>query len=821
VSTDTALTIPATLAARLAPNHIADLRRSGLSFEQIEKCYFVTIKDSKKVCQILRWKGTNSLGSCLGIPYRRPDGSLVRSNEFARLRPDNPRTNAGRCIKYESPKGSTVRLYFPPATCDVLRDSSIPLLITEGEKKSAKADQEGFACLGLGGVEAWSRKREKGSDGRKLGKRELIADFDAVILEGRQVYIVFDSDIVDKVAVQLAEWNLSQALIQRGAIVKVIRLPHGRSDAESNPTKVGLDDFLVAHTADELRMLLGTARPPQDPAERSGKSLIVVTTDEADINDLAIRALSKDESMYQRAGKLVHVVHELNNDSAPRISVMAAPTLRERLTVFAEFVTESDEGELRSIHPPKWCYEAIAARGRWPGIRTLDGVVTAPVMRPDGSVLSRAGYDSQTRLFFEPQGVVFPIADSPNHDDAIKSATSLLEIVKDFPFAKAEHEAVFLAFLLTPLARFAFKGPAPLFLIDANIRGSGKSLLADIVALIVTGREMSRMSNPNDDDEARKRITALAVSGDTLCLIDNIVGGLGCASLDAALTGTAWKDRILGRSEMVEMPLFVTWSATGNNVALQADTSRRVAHIRLDSGLENPEQRDGFEHPNLREYVRQNRPKLLADALTILTAYCIAGRPIRKLPPWGSYEGWSDFIRQALVWCGQPDPGATRTELVHQSDREVIALRELLGGWDELDSSGGGLTTGEVLDRINKHPMRFELVRNAIAELCPAPAGKLPSIRSLGSKLSHIRGRVVGGKHLDRRTNRENKAVWLVCRATAGSAGSDGSGVTNSHTMTDDPYESPPLAWNPAETHPSEPAQPAFAFGSGDEVETF
>src|SRR5207247_888179 len=99
---------------------------------------------------------------------------------------------------YESPKGSTPRLYFPPRTCRLLSDVSEPLLVTEGEKKSAKADQEGFVCIGLGGVDAWSKKRETGPNGTKIGTRQLISDFDAVALTGRKVFIVLDSDLAEK-----------------------------------------------------------------------------------------------------------------------------------------------------------------------------------------------------------------------------------------------------------------------------------------------------------------------------------------------------------------------------------------------------------------------------------------------------------------------------------------------------------------------------------------------------------------------------------------------------------------------------------------------
>jgi hypothetical protein len=289
------------------------------------------------------------------------------------------------------------------------------------------------------------------------------------------------------------------------------------------------------------------------------------------------------------------------------------------------------------------------------------------------------------------------------------------------------------------------------------------------------------MSCPKEDDEMRKRITAIALGGDQIVLIDNIARELGSASLDAALTGTIWKDRILGRSEIVEMPLVTTWAATGNNVVLLADTSRRVCHIRLESNLENPEERDDFKHANLLGWVRDQRPRLLSGALTVLCAYCRAGRQNQSLKPWGSFEEWSDLVRQALVWIGMPDPGETREELARSSDREAAALRAVIQGWPDIDPDKTGLSAAKLLERLDKSPEEYEFLRCAILDLCPAPAGKLPSPRSLGNKLRHVRGRVVGGKAIDSR-DQHGTAVWFVANvmqtktdARPGS-GSGGSG---------------------------------------------
>ena len=213
-----------------------------------------------------------------------------------------------------------------------------------------------------------------------------------------------------------------------------------------------------------------------------------------------------------------------------------------------------------------------------------------------------------------------PICERPSLDDAIAARDALLEAVEDFPFERQVHKAAWLAALLTPLARFAFTGPSPLFLVDANVRAAGKGLSLDTISRIVTGERFTIATYTNDEDELRKRITSLVLAGDRLVLFDNLTGSFGNAVLDAALTGTAWKDRALGVNRMAEGPLYMTWYATGNNVAIAVETARRVCHVRLESLEEHPEKRQDFQHPNLLAWVGDNRSRLLAAALTILRA---------------------------------------------------------------------------------------------------------------------------------------------------------------------------------------------------------
>ncbi len=707
-----------------------------------------------------------------------------------------------KALKGMFAKGKKAGLFFPHEGCEVrLPKAGETWYVVEGVKDAAALDALGFLACGLNTC-------------RMAAKfARLFATVEVVLVPDR-----------DRAGEEGAEYS-ARVLRGKATTVRIAVLPVEFKESEGEDVrdvlrKPGGKELLLQAIADAQMW------EPQPAAD--GQDLrpeIEVTPDEHVVNDQAIVALGADQVLFQRGGTLVQVHRDYSTRSlkgikrpanTPRIVIIKEASLRERLTAVARFVKrkETEEGEeVKQVHPPAFCISAVTARGYWSGVRHLEGVISSPILRPNGTVLQTPGYDEETGLLYEPAGSLIQVPDNRSIDDARAACQTLLEVVCDFPFVKEAHRAAWLAIVLTPLARHAFSGPSPLYLIDANIRASGKSLLADAASLIVTGRLIARMSCPKEDDEMRKRITAITLGGDQMVLIDNIASELGSASLDAALTGTIWKDRILGRSEIVEMPLVTTWAATGNNVVLLADTSRRVCHIRLESKLENPEQREDFKHKNLLSWVRAERPHLLSAALTILYAYCRAGRPPQKLKPWGSFEEWSELVRQALVWAGMADPGESREELARSSDREAAALRALIQGWAEFDTEGTGYTAAKLLERLEKAPDDYDLLRNAILDLCPAPTGKLPSSRSLGNKLRHARGRVVGGKAIDSR-DQHGTQVWFVANVVqtdairaddggdeGGSRGSGWSDTSDVPTSSDDDWPEPkePLAEPPAQ----------------------
>ena len=253
--TDACATVAIGTAPNLLSHHQAELRASGISDETLAKGGIYSEMNIDVLRSLLNQpKLPAKVGSGLIYRFRDKTGHL---NGFVRVKLDNPRKDRNsKPIKYETPKGEAPRAYFPAGTCQFLESATVEILITEGEKKAICADQHGFPCIGLGGVHGWNRKKSS----------QLIPDLEMMAWNGRPVILVFDSDQHQNPQVQEAQSKFAAALQKRGAKVLVAQLPDGPPDPDGKPTKMGLDDFLVAHGPAKLRELLDAADPP-DPID--------------------------------------------------------------------------------------------------------------------------------------------------------------------------------------------------------------------------------------------------------------------------------------------------------------------------------------------------------------------------------------------------------------------------------------------------------------------------------------------------------------------------------------------------------------------------
>lgn len=401
--------------------------------------------------------------------------------------------------------------------------------------------------------------------------------------------------------------------------------------------------------------------------------------------------------------------------------------------------------EVVPARPPDWVSQQILGRLEWP-FPYLDAVVETPILRGDGSVLDDPGWDERTGILYDPPpGVEYPpIPENPTKEDVSQAVQNLLDPACDFPFVAESDRAAYVAAVLTLLGRQMIDGPVPLFPIRAPAPGTGKSLLAQVVGIIGTGRTPPAMTFAYEGDELRKRITALAIAGTPLVLLDNLSGSVGSDAFAAALTCTEWEDRILGATQMVRVPLRTVWIATGNNLGFKRTLGRRVVPIDLDAQMETPEDRTTFTYENLLAHVREHRPRLVTAGLTILRAFHRAGRPGHGEPRMGSFESWDDLIRSAVIWAGAEDPAGTgesggRGRIRAQADDDVESLRAFL----EMVHTRFGddaFSTASLLKRA-KEDHELQAVLDTFAT--PSRGGH-PTAHSIGAKLRDHQGRPVG-----------------------------------------------------------------------------
>lgn len=246
---------------RVEPHHLKALYARGLTLATIEGAGLYTETKADKVAAILKWKSVRkSMLPALIIPYDR---------DYARVRFDNPRILKDKPVKYESPKGSELRIYIPPETIAHLDDPRQETAITEGELKALLMNQEGFPCIGIAGVECWGLK----------GEERLHPDIAKFNWQGRPAPIVFDSDITTKAQVHLAECRLAKLLQNAGAVVKCVRIPDG-----PNGEKQGIDDYAAAQGGQrkrKIRELLENSIDP-DPVPANGMKVNAKALDPAE-----------------------------------------------------------------------------------------------------------------------------------------------------------------------------------------------------------------------------------------------------------------------------------------------------------------------------------------------------------------------------------------------------------------------------------------------------------------------------------------------------------------------------------------------------------
>ena len=457
--------------------------------------------------------------------------------------------------------------------------------------------------------------------------------------------------------------------------------------------------------------------------------------------------LASGHELYQRGGLIVRPVPSTlkaaNNRETLgwRLVQLDGRHTIELMSRAARFwkYNERKKGFVVTDAPVKIAETYLAREGYW-RLPILTGIVNVPFLRSDGSLCEQPGYDPASGLVFKPTGTRFPaIPSAPTRDDAVEALAQLNELIDTFPFVTAADRAVAFSAILTPVDRHALS-TAPLHAFSSPVAGTGKSLLVDVVAILTTGRLMPVISQGENEEELEKRLSAALLAGDVVVSLDNCDRELCGGFLCQALTQQTLNIRLLGYSRNIETLNNASIFATGNNLTIASDLTRRVLLCTLDARCERPETRTFTVDPIA--IARAERGRLVAASLTVLRAWHCADQEEEgaKLKPLGSYEDWSQRIRQALVWLDQADPCET-TDDVRKNDPERQELYAVMAQWRE----HLGVATPFTVQQVIGHAVVEAEFNAALMAVAASRNGTGISNKELGRWLKRIERKVVGG----------------------------------------------------------------------------
>jgi hypothetical protein len=295
--------------------------------------------------------------------------------------------------------------------------------------------------------------------------------------------------------------------------------------------------------------------------------------------------------------------------------------------------------------PAKIAATYLARIGDWK-LPVLLGVIEAAVMRPDGTILSTRGYDEATELYLHSEEDWPALPDAPRRAEAEAAVRELREPFAEFPFVDEAARSVLIAGILTAIQRRLLES-APLFAFDAPAQRSGKSLLAESLGLIATGRKPAATGVAKEGDELRKAITSALRENQAIINLDNLTHPLDSPDLARALTQSEYADRLLGASRMLRLPTNVLWTATGNNLMFRGDIPSRALISRIDPGEERPEERV-FKIDDLPAHLLVNWKAIIA-LLTLCLSFVILSATGRSSRVWASDRISGGFGRSQLA----------------------------------------------------------------------------------------------------------------------------------------------------------------------------
>jgi hypothetical protein len=387
-----------------------------------------------------------------------------------------------------------------------------------------------------------------------------------------------------------------------------------------------------------------------------------------------------DKEFFQRNDRIVTIKRILRKDrrgkerlveSIVELTPFSFVTLIEKhCTPFCLRQRENASGkkfliQIKKSITPKTAQLVLGSMDFVDGFREIQECVDLrlPVRSGETIKLSKPGYD--------PASQIFTSRDAPLIDEnlpATEATEFLRSLLAEFCFRKQhvpddkepdpEWErsmSVAIAGMLTLFCTYLFEPLTlrPAFLVTANAEGAGKTLLISFAIVTRLGYVPTGCA-PEDEAEMRKVLDSAIRDGSPILFLDNIKGHLNSGELEAAITSTKRRGRLLGSNRQFEAENQTTVFITGNNATFSPDLRRRVLAIELFLSEAKAEDRI-IEHPLDENRLMALRPKILSALWSLVRSWHEAGEPKPEIEH-NTFRSWSHVVGGILEHAGFSSP---------------------------------------------------------------------------------------------------------------------------------------------------------------------
>lgn len=493
-------------------------------------------------------------------------------------------------------------------------------------------------------------------------------------------------------------------------------------------------------------------------AERAGPRALIEhrpearTEQAAQVEALIVQAALPGEYV-SFGGKLCHVTtkalpftHLVDSPDeeppdAPQLAPLDDVAVLARIERVAVFFERRASDAQKPIAVPEKVIDVLLKQ-KTSAAPAVTGLVTHPIVLPDGEILSAPGRHERTGLYLWASDgwAARPFSQL----EAAEALQRLREILLDgFEFATPLDGDVALAALFTGVQRRVLD-QAPGLAVLAAAQSSGKTTLARRIYATLTGRDMPVMTFALDrEDEVVKQMIATLQRGPAMVVFDNVPDGFSFRSgvMASIMTSASYEGRLLAKNELADVQTNTLFAVTGNNIVFGADEVSRWMTVRLAPSIARPEERR-FANPDVVRHALQHREGVIQDVVGIVAGCMLSGfvtSTTTGLPGGVRFPRWDKMVRQPLLWAGASDVSQVFRANTDASE-STRALQGLMWGLQKLFPGqwfkARDLTAPEQV--LAKEDAR-QGVLNALETL---GVDKTSSAKAVGTKLKALAGRV-------------------------------------------------------------------------------